>query len=62
MGIWKPVHVLPRDAEVEEIVNIAAFAVLDAQETKTQMERECEVKGTPSEEAHTASALQPVQM
>jgi len=28
----KPVHLLPRGAEVEEIVNIAAIAVIDAQE------------------------------
>jgi malate dehydrogenase (oxaloacetate-decarboxylating)(NADP+) len=33
MGMSKPVHVLPRGAEVEEIVNIAAIAVVDAQET-----------------------------
>ena len=34
MGMSKPVHVLPRDAEVEEIVNVTAIAVVDAQETK----------------------------
>jgi len=33
MGMSKPVHVLQRGAEVEEIVNIAAIAVVDAQET-----------------------------
>jgi malate dehydrogenase (oxaloacetate-decarboxylating)(NADP+) len=32
MGMRKPVHVLSRDAQVEEIVNIAAIAVVDAQE------------------------------
>ncbi len=32
MGMSKPVHLLPRGAEVEEIVNIAAIAVVDAQE------------------------------
>ncbi len=32
MGMSKPVHVLQRGAEVEEIVNIAALAVVDAQE------------------------------
>jgi malate dehydrogenase (oxaloacetate-decarboxylating)(NADP+) len=32
MGMSKPVHVLQRGAEVEEIVNIAAIAVVDAQE------------------------------
>ena len=34
MGMSKPVHVLQRGAEVEEIVNIAAIAVVDAQETE----------------------------
>jgi malate dehydrogenase (oxaloacetate-decarboxylating)(NADP+) len=33
MGMSKPVHVLQRGCEVEEIVNIAAIAVVDAQET-----------------------------
>ena len=33
MGMSKPVHVLQRDAEVEEIVNMAAIAVVDAQES-----------------------------
>ena len=32
MGMGKPVHVLARDVEVEEIVNVAAIAVVDAQE------------------------------
>jgi len=32
MGMSKPVHLVPRGAEVEEIVNIAAMAVVDAQE------------------------------
>lgn len=32
MGMSKPVHVVPRDTEVEEIVNVAAIAVVDAQE------------------------------
>jgi malate dehydrogenase (oxaloacetate-decarboxylating)(NADP+) len=36
MGMSKPVHVLQRGAEVEEIVNIAAIAVVDAQETENQ--------------------------
>jgi malate dehydrogenase (oxaloacetate-decarboxylating)(NADP+) len=31
MGMAKPVHVLQRGAEVEEIVNMAAFAVVHAQ-------------------------------
>src|ERR1700745_1908419 len=32
MGMSKPVHLLTRDAEVEEIVNVTAIAVVDAQE------------------------------
>ncbi len=32
VGLQKPVHVLQRGAEVEDIVNIAAIAVVDAQE------------------------------
>ena len=32
MGISKPVHVLQRGAEVREIVNMAAIAVVEAQE------------------------------
>jgi malate dehydrogenase (oxaloacetate-decarboxylating)(NADP+) len=34
MGMSKPVHLLARGAEVEEIVNVAAIAVVDAQETE----------------------------
>ena len=37
MGMSKPVHVLQRGAEVEEIVNMAAIAVVDAQETEQRM-------------------------
>ena len=33
MGMSKPVHLVARGAEVEEIVNVAAIAVVDAQET-----------------------------
>jgi len=36
MGMSKPVHLLPRGAEVEEIVNVAAIAVVDAQELEVQ--------------------------
>lgn len=35
MGMSKPVHLLPRGAEVEEIVRTAAMAVVDAQESET---------------------------
>jgi malate dehydrogenase (oxaloacetate-decarboxylating)(NADP+) len=34
MGISRPVHVLQRDAEVNDIVNMAAIAVVDAQEVE----------------------------
>ncbi|MGA9528825.1 MAG: NADP-dependent malic enzyme [Terriglobales bacterium] len=34
MGMAKPVHVVPRDTEVEEIVGVAAIAVVDAQENE----------------------------
>jgi malate dehydrogenase (oxaloacetate-decarboxylating)(NADP+) len=34
MGMSRPVHLLARGAEVEEIVNVAAFAVVDAQESE----------------------------
>jgi malate dehydrogenase (oxaloacetate-decarboxylating)(NADP+) len=34
MGLSKPVHVLQRGAEVNDIVNVAAIAVVDAQETE----------------------------
>ncbi|MGA3194035.1 MAG: NADP-dependent malic enzyme [Terriglobales bacterium] len=34
MGMNKPVHVVPRDTEVEEIVNVTALAVVDAQENE----------------------------
>jgi len=33
MGMSKPVHLLARGAEVEEIVNVTAIAVVDAQES-----------------------------
>src|SRR5579872_3344787 len=35
MGMSRPVHVLQRSAAVEEIVNVAAIAVVDAQENDT---------------------------
>ena len=36
MGLSKPVHVLQRGAEVNDIVNMAAIAGVDAQETAAQ--------------------------
>jgi malate dehydrogenase (oxaloacetate-decarboxylating)(NADP+) len=38
MGMGKPVHLLARGAQVEEIVNAAAIAVVDAQETVDSIE------------------------
>jgi malate dehydrogenase (oxaloacetate-decarboxylating)(NADP+) len=35
MGMSRPVHVLQRTATVEQIVNVAAIAVVDAQESDT---------------------------
>ena len=40
MGMSKPVHVPQRGCEVEEIVNIAAIAVVDAQETEVALDAE----------------------
>jgi malate dehydrogenase (oxaloacetate-decarboxylating)(NADP+) len=37
MGLSKPVHVLQRGAEVNEIVNVAAIAVVDAQEAERRL-------------------------
>ena len=50
MGMSKPVHVLQRGAEVEEIVNMAAIAVVDAQETEQRMAIE-DGRKTRTEEA-----------
>ena len=38
MGMSKPVHLLARGAEVEEIVNLTAIAAVDAQETTPAIE------------------------
>jgi malate dehydrogenase (oxaloacetate-decarboxylating)(NADP+) len=48
MGMSKPVHVLQRGAEVEEIVNIAAIAVVDAQDEEEKRAR----RRAPLEEKH----------
>jgi malate dehydrogenase (oxaloacetate-decarboxylating)(NADP+) len=39
MGMSKPVYVLQRGAEVEDIVHIAAIAVVDAQDTESPKPR-----------------------
>jgi malate dehydrogenase (oxaloacetate-decarboxylating)(NADP+) len=38
LGMRRPVHVLERGAEVQDIVNMAAVAVVDAQERSRQSE------------------------
>jgi malate dehydrogenase (oxaloacetate-decarboxylating)(NADP+) len=38
MGMRRPVHVLERGADVQDIVNMAAVAVVDAQERSQSME------------------------
>jgi malate dehydrogenase (oxaloacetate-decarboxylating)(NADP+) len=40
MGLSKPAYVLPRGAEVEDIVNIAALAVVDAEESHPKVTQE----------------------
>jgi malate dehydrogenase (oxaloacetate-decarboxylating)(NADP+) len=60
MGMSKPVHVLQRGAEVEEIVNIAAIAVVDAQETEARMGLEISEKDKVSSEAPAELHLDPV--
>ena len=36
MGMKKPVHLLPRGADVDDVVNITTIAVVDAQESATE--------------------------
>ena len=44
MGMSKPVYVLPRGADTDDIVNIATIAVVDAQENQVFEPVEKEVK------------------
>ena len=60
MGMSKPVHVLQRGAEVEEIVNIAAIAVVDAQETGAQLEAEMQSSNGTKKTAPPAKELHEV--
>ena len=53
MGLSKPVHILQRGAEVEEIVNMTALAVVDAQELHEGERRQAE--GLLMAEAETVS-------
>jgi malate dehydrogenase (oxaloacetate-decarboxylating)(NADP+) len=54
MGMSKPVHVLQRGCEVEEIVNIAAIAVVDAQETESALDTELKADKPAAAVQHTA--------
>jgi malate dehydrogenase (oxaloacetate-decarboxylating)(NADP+) len=47
MGMSRPVHVLQRTATVEEIVNVSAIAVVDAQENDTYMRPHVNVSVEP---------------
>jgi len=58
MGMSKPVHVLQRGCEVEEIVNIAAIAVVDAQETGAALD--AELKATVSPDTVGSTVPHPV--
>ena len=60
MGMSKPVHVLQRGAEPEEIVNIAAIAVVDAQETEVRANGGTGKKGSTA--AEDEAKLQPVHL
>ena len=60
MGMSKPVHVLQRGAEVEEIVDIAAIAVVDAQETTERLRAELSRQNQPPGGGQTVLQLEPV--
>jgi malate dehydrogenase (oxaloacetate-decarboxylating)(NADP+) len=50
MGMSRPVHLLARGAEVEEIVNVVAIAVVDARDTETPVTAfEVEKSGVPAD-------------
>ena len=61
MGMSKPVHVLQRGAEVEEIVNIAAIAVVDAQETEARLKLETNALRKPLTKQEQPLPLEPVR-
>jgi len=42
MGMSKPVYVLPRGADADDVVNIATIAVVDAQESRVPVQAESE--------------------
>ena len=48
MGMSRPVHVLHRGAQVEQIVDVAAIAVVDAQENESYLlQRQAEERAEP---------------
>jgi malate dehydrogenase (oxaloacetate-decarboxylating)(NADP+) len=54
----RPVHVLQRGAEPEEIVNIAAIAVVDAQETEVRVNGGAKKKASATAEAGAKSHVE----
>ena len=58
MGMSRPVHVLQRGAEPEEIVNIAAIAVVDAQETEVRVNGGAKKKASATAEAGAKSHVE----
>ncbi len=49
MGMSRPVHLLARGAEVEEIVNVVAVAVVDARESEVSATSKVEKSGVPAD-------------
>ena len=61
LGMSKPVHVLQRGCEVEDIVNIAAIAVVDAQETEAALDAELKADKTAKNAGHADAPAARVQ-
>ena len=59
MGMSRPVHVIQRDTEVEEIVNIAAIAVVDSQETQAPVMAELKKSPAPVVREEQTLPLEP---
>lgn len=57
MGMSKPVHILQRGCEVEEIVNIAAIAVVDAQETDGAVGAALPLEKRPKHAEHSEGSV-----
>ena len=58
MGMSKPAHVLQRGREVQEIVNIAAVAVVDAQETEAALHAELKADKTAKNAARPRASVE----